>query len=118
MSRVPGVFFTTTTMTDQDSMEGLVLVLYWRSTITSNAHTFKFAVTDDSQAVLGRRVALKDDTYTYKTHVLSEDHNAQCSQRWGMVGNQGLTDGYSGEHSCAAECVPGGDFFKFCFVLV
>ena len=38
--------------------------------------TFKVAVTGDSRAVLGRRVALKDDTYAYETHVLSADHNA------------------------------------------
>ena len=38
--------------------------------------TFKVAVTGDSRAVLGRRVALKDDTYAYETHVLSEDQNA------------------------------------------
>ena len=39
--------------------------------------TFKVAVTGDSRAILGRRVALKDDdTYAYETHVLSADHNA------------------------------------------
>jgi pyruvate dehydrogenase phosphatase len=38
--------------------------------------TFKVAVTGDSRAVLGRRVALKDDTYAYETHVLSADQNA------------------------------------------
>ena len=38
--------------------------------------TFKVAVTGDSRAVLGRRVAQKDDTYAYETHVLSADHNA------------------------------------------
>ena len=37
--------------------------------------TFKVAVTGDSRAILGRRVALKDDTYAYETHVLSEDQN-------------------------------------------
>ena len=37
--------------------------------------TFKVAVTGDSRAVLGRRVALKDDAYAYETHVLSEDQN-------------------------------------------
>ena len=37
--------------------------------------TFKVAVTGDSRAVLGRRVALDDDTYAYETHVLSVDHN-------------------------------------------
>ncbi|KAF8809367.1 protein serine/threonine phosphatase 2C [Phlegmacium glaucopus] len=38
--------------------------------------TFKVAVTGDSRAVLGRRVALKGDTYAYETHVLSEEQNA------------------------------------------
>ncbi|KAF8809345.1 protein serine/threonine phosphatase 2C [Phlegmacium glaucopus] len=38
--------------------------------------TFKVAVTGDSRAVLGRRVALKGNTYAYETHVLSEDQNA------------------------------------------
>jgi pyruvate dehydrogenase phosphatase len=39
--------------------------------------TFKVALTGDSRAVLGRRVALKDDdTYAYETFVLSEDQNA------------------------------------------
>ena len=42
--------------------------------------TFKVAVTGDSRAVLGRRVALKDDTYAYETHVLSADHNAHNPQ--------------------------------------
>lgn len=37
--------------------------------------TFKVAVTGDSRAVLGRRVAVKDDTYAYETHVLSADQN-------------------------------------------
>lgn len=37
--------------------------------------TFKVAVTGDSRAVLGRRVALKDDAYAYETHVLSADQN-------------------------------------------
>ena len=37
---------------------------------------FKVAATGDSRAVLGRRVALKDDTYAYETHILSEDQNA------------------------------------------
>jgi pyruvate dehydrogenase phosphatase len=38
--------------------------------------TFKVAITGDSRAVLGRRVALKNDTYAYETHVLSVDQNA------------------------------------------
>lgn len=38
--------------------------------------TFKVAVAGDSRAVLGRRVALKEDTYAYETHVLSADQNA------------------------------------------
>ena len=38
--------------------------------------TFKVAVTGDSRAVLGRRVALNDCTYAYETHVLSADQNA------------------------------------------
>jgi len=38
--------------------------------------TLKVAVTGDSRAVLGRRVALKEDTYAYDTHVLSADQNA------------------------------------------
>ena len=37
--------------------------------------TFKVAVTGDSRAVLGRRVALNEDTYAYETHVLSADQN-------------------------------------------
>ena len=38
--------------------------------------TFKVAVTGDSRAVLGRRVAVKEDMYAYETHVLSADQNA------------------------------------------
>ena len=38
--------------------------------------TFKVALTGDSRAVLGRRVAIKEDTYAYETHVLSADQNA------------------------------------------
>jgi pyruvate dehydrogenase phosphatase len=38
--------------------------------------TFKVALTGDSRAVLGRRVAVKEDAYAYETHVLSVDQNA------------------------------------------
>ena len=37
--------------------------------------TLKVALTGDSRAVLGRRVAVKEDIYAYETHVLSADQN-------------------------------------------
>ena len=43
--------------------------------------TLKVAIAGDSRAVLGRRVAVKEeDTYAYETHVLSVDQNAHNPQ--------------------------------------